>query len=889
MSVLPEPTWGRRTGLRCAPPLSRIMKSEPELKFKFQIDGQPAFAADLAAAERDVRRSVLQATRDRNRTSARARLADASDARSVEARNRARTRADDAAAARALEQEIQAMGRAQRREAGARLREASRARPPATLTASWTGGGGSSYRWTSPPPRQITGSRTSTWRTAPDGKRSVVLSIRKLGFGKCRSGRKKGQSGWSRGSFRRTIRYIVRPEALEQGADSIIALIPGMCMQDPRALVAELLEVGSAIETLEEAAAGDARHLFFASIIIPLPAELSPAARRALIVDIFRPEIERGLPVIAALHAPDDIDTITAITGSIEQANQQQANFHAHVLVGLRPVRWLAKGRLALSARRATDALADIPDLRQRIADSFNRQLEAESQIANFTGISARDRRLVPAADKHRGPRPAAPERTVETDPTQSSPTSHAASQKPHPEATAAIPPQMRAPREPERTNADTVRPDNSRQGHPPAIAESPARFSAPQYSRRPESPAVSSQQPPVVASAIEAARAAARLAGNANGPVTTPPERVLPLAPPAAAPATAAPAPAAPVAPALAGTSPLQKVPIEEEVITEPPAKSASRQPLAKENLNDHDNRTNSGTGVQSPWQIDIYRANAEYLSQFDEPGKRACMRDMSECHVSSVRGGCPEYLHADPRHYLDIQDEQSAEGVSRKGSGAPQSPAGRPTAMSLDPETPRARTFKEAPPSRSERSAPYVEPSPEISRPDKSTAATAEKLQAGVNASIQAAREGLRGLVGLPARRAAAKKAKADEVAQRKAAAEQRRAAEVDAWRCVLARDPTLIRARIDPFGDPHQPLSRFEFAIDVRRAGLPSPTEEILPEIWKAALEVQEKRDAQVLAEAYTAKSTREWLLDSQRRRSEAAKLPNKAPPDRSGHGR
>lgn len=110
------------------------------------------------------------------------------------------------------------------------------------------------------------------------------------------------------------------------------------------------------------------------------------------------------------------------------------------------------------------------------------------------------------------------------------------------------------------------------------------------------------------------------------------------------------------------------------------------------------------------------------------------------------------------------------------------------------------------------------------------------------------------LRDLITWPARRAAERRAEAEALAARRRFAAEGR---VQAWRKALTDDPTLLRAPIDRFSDPHQGVERFAFVVDVRRAGLPMPSAKLLPQVWQVLIEVQDARDRERRAAALTAR--------------------------------
>lgn len=642
MSVLPNrPSQASSCTLR--PPLSSPALWKKMAQFTFQIDGRAASPGDMAAAERETRKAALQATRDHRKNSARARRA-------------------AQAAEKSIEIDAALMGAALRRSEAARLREARRASPPKMLRVLWKGQ--SAHAW-QPAPTRETAPSAGSWRVAADGQRSVVIALRKNGFGKVRSGRAKGRSTWTRGALRRAIRYILRASALESSADSIVLSVRGLETMDPREAVGHLLELGSAIENLEAAAAGDQRHLVFASVIIPMPAEISHAARREVILEVFGPYADAGLPLIGALHAPDELNATDPGHQSNQAKHANRPNFHAHVIVGLRPLWWRGPGALEADARRAVDALSDIPALRQRIADAFNRKLAEAGLPANFTGLSARDRGLASVPDRHRGYRKPSAQEGVDIALLDASvseaaaengglPSSRAAVDQPsnHQKTGTFISPQVDHQRV-----AEVARVTSEPRVTPPMPAFRPGRF-------RPTA-------------AVDAARSAARALG------------VLGQAPVQAAdgnhqhPRQQISNEASPSQPRASHTT-------KESVAADLPATSPRAQKItreiAEECTNENVEHSIAPAARTAPWQIDIYKSGVSYFATFG-PRRRASMRDLSKCDASSLPGPISDSLHADQRLRLGLGNEKPVDGVRRQGSGAPPSRERGNAAMTVQP----------------------------------------------------------------------------------------------------------------------------------------------------------------------------------------------------------
>lgn len=368
---------------------------------------------DIAASERLLARAKLQEARDRNGTSARARIEAAQE--KADANRRRRAQINQEIEEQVAEAHDRKLGLAIRNDAVAqkRLREAQRVSRPSNYRAEWTGG--STWNWR--PDRSIIGpsATASTWRVASDGLRTVSLSFNAAGLNSKRAGKQKGQQGCRRLNLPRNIRYPLRAEALECGADGAIVCIPGLFNgPEPSVLVVrEALSIASALESLEAAAAGDQRHLAVTRLIIPLPAELSFDGRRAVVMSLVKQYMLEGHMVVAGLHVPAAAAQGLMQTEATEveqdanfwsdEHSKHSLNFHAHVSIFHRPLFWRGPSSVEFYAERKSP-VADPVALRKAIADAVNAQLAAEGHEPNFTHLSAAARGLRPKPAWHRGP-----------------------------------------------------------------------------------------------------------------------------------------------------------------------------------------------------------------------------------------------------------------------------------------------------------------------------------------------------------------------------------------------------------------------------------------------------------------------------------------------------
>ncbi|WP_298671404.1 hypothetical protein [uncultured Sphingomonas sp.] len=210
---------------------------------------------------------------------------------------------------------------------------------------------------------------------------------RGYGSGKGRSYKKSGSprinartATWQKGEFQSKIDYIEREEALEPVAGNLLSN-----MGEDRA---ERLGCAERIEELEGLGRKDAG--VYVHSILALPADLSPEGRAVVLKELCGHYERLHLPYAAALHKPD--------------AANSQKNFHAHIVLSLRPMRrrgdhW----EFAASKLTWLSTPAGLRLQRRMIARAFNRALEAEKIVARWTHRSRADDGLSPGGFTKRG------------------------------------------------------------------------------------------------------------------------------------------------------------------------------------------------------------------------------------------------------------------------------------------------------------------------------------------------------------------------------------------------------------------------------------------------------------------------------------------------------
>jgi hypothetical protein len=170
------------------------------------------------------------------------------------------------------------------------------------------------------------------------------------------------QARWHDGEFQDKIAYIERADALEEVAGNVLSN-----MGDD---IAERIGCASRIEELEPLARKNSN--VYVHSILALPANLSPEGRAEVLRELCSHYERLRLPYTAALHKPDP--------------NNSQKNFHAHILVSLRPME-RANDRWNFAAHKLTwlNTTAGVRLQRRLIARTFNAALAAERSHARYT------------------------------------------------------------------------------------------------------------------------------------------------------------------------------------------------------------------------------------------------------------------------------------------------------------------------------------------------------------------------------------------------------------------------------------------------------------------------------------------------------------------------
>lgn len=231
----------------------------------------------------------------------------------------------------------------------------------------------------------------------PDHHRLKIRAQRDLYFEWIPRGIAKGQSRnyksprpriaarmakWQAREFQDKILYIERPEALEEVGGNLVS---NMGFDQ-----AERLGCAERIEQLEPLSRKNAN--VYTHVILALPAALSPSGRAALLGRLCKHLARLELPHAAALHKPDP--------------GNSQDNYHAHILVSLRPMRRTDRDwQFAASKRTWLGTPAGLKLQRRVIAREFNRALDEERQSARWTHRSRADDDLAPGGFTKRGGR----------------------------------------------------------------------------------------------------------------------------------------------------------------------------------------------------------------------------------------------------------------------------------------------------------------------------------------------------------------------------------------------------------------------------------------------------------------------------------------------------
>lgn len=188
------------------------------------------------------------------------------------------------------------------------------------------------------------------------------------------------EAKWSDGEFQDKIAYVERADALEE--------VEGNLISNMGAEQAERIGCAERIEELERVSRKDAS--VYVHSILALPAELSPEGRAKLLNDLCSNLARMRLPFAAALHKPDP--------------QNDQRNFHAHILVSLRPFERLEdKWEFAATKSTWLSTPSGLKLQRRVIARAFNKALEAERATARWTHRSRAADGLAPGGFTKKG------------------------------------------------------------------------------------------------------------------------------------------------------------------------------------------------------------------------------------------------------------------------------------------------------------------------------------------------------------------------------------------------------------------------------------------------------------------------------------------------------
>ena len=188
---------------------------------------------------------------------------------------------------------------------------------------------------------------------------------------------------WKSGEMGRKVRYIFREDALEQ--------VDGNAITNMGDDIVEAVACSRLLEDLErlgrEKNGGVYHH-----VIVGLPHHLTGNERAELLNELTAPLRELKLPFCAALHKPDK--------------RGDQRNFHAHILVSLRPMERVGEYQWEFSPSKRTwlDTTAGLHLQRKFVARTFNRALAAAGHSVRWTAKSRRDRNESGPGNNKKGP-----------------------------------------------------------------------------------------------------------------------------------------------------------------------------------------------------------------------------------------------------------------------------------------------------------------------------------------------------------------------------------------------------------------------------------------------------------------------------------------------------
>ena len=188
---------------------------------------------------------------------------------------------------------------------------------------------------------------------------------------------------WTKGEMGKKIRYIFREDALEE--------VEGNMLQNMGDDIAEAVACSGLIEELERIGR-DSNGGVYRHVILALPHQLSGSERAELLRELTQPLRNLKLPFCAALHKPD--------------ARGDQRNFHAHIVLSLRPMERLGEYQWEFfpSKRTWIETPAGLHLQRRFVARSFNRALARAGLEVRWTAKSRRDRGEQSPGNTKKGP-----------------------------------------------------------------------------------------------------------------------------------------------------------------------------------------------------------------------------------------------------------------------------------------------------------------------------------------------------------------------------------------------------------------------------------------------------------------------------------------------------
>ena len=192
--------------------------------------------------------------------------------------------------------------------------------------------------------------------------------------------RRKRSHRYRAGEAVRHLRYICRALAREIEGGGLVSNIS----RDPEHVAGFF----AALEELEYQSVGDSN--VYVSVVVALPHELSSFEREVLLEQICSVPASDGLPYVGVLHAPDP--------------NGDRRNYHAHIMLSLRPAEILGDGHYAFHVQKRSE-LNDgefIAGWRAKTAEMMNAAMERGGHKRRFTALP-NDKRGLPPRPKGTG------------------------------------------------------------------------------------------------------------------------------------------------------------------------------------------------------------------------------------------------------------------------------------------------------------------------------------------------------------------------------------------------------------------------------------------------------------------------------------------------------